>query len=268
MLNKKFQDEGYVFLRNVFDPQSLTEFENLIIALAKKLVIQNGGIPPEGNAYELLQFVEKNYKVPFFHLCAHAGCSVSGLNLINTSKITSVISELAGIPGEQLFPFHPAVFFNDRSVERLQTSFHQEKSYFPFASDVYHLWFPLFRDLKNEDGPMIVCPKSHKEHYPYTVIAKPQSITRLETDEKVVARFEKVPCSINRGDAVLFHNNTIHATGENLTDKPRISGVIRYMNLLNSEETFQPYIKFVYSEKAAKDDISAKAEKVLSRYED
>lgn len=268
MSTAEFERDGFIFLKNVFAPNLLDDFENAIIELAKKLIVQNGGVIPEVKTpYQLLQFVEQNYKVSFFHLCAHVGCSVAGLRLVAAENIVRKVSELAGVPSTQLFPFHPAVFYNDRNVERLQTSFHQEQSYFPFAKNVYHLWFPLFRNLTPDDGPMIVCRGSHKEHYPYTVHARPQSITRLETSPEIVSRFEQVPCAINRGDVVLFHNNTIHATGENLTDTPRISGVIRYMNLMTVEETFEPYIKFVYSEKNTKDDISAKAQKVASAYE-
>jgi ectoine hydroxylase-related dioxygenase (phytanoyl-CoA dioxygenase family) len=43
-----------------------------------------------------------------------------------------------------------------------------------------------------------------------------------------VSAFEQVACAIPRTSAVIFHGQLVHKTGENTTDVPRTSGVIRF----------------------------------------
>ncbi|HYC45261.1 MAG TPA: phytanoyl-CoA dioxygenase family protein [Burkholderiales bacterium] len=252
---EQFERDGYIFVEKLIEPRLLDRFENLILSRAcidlRELGIACDGLTP----FETMRLLESNSRHRFFKLCA-IGTAVAGLQIATHPVITEVIETLFGAEGGQIFNFPPAIFWNDRPVTRLQYKWHQESTYLQAYERLITLWFPLFRDLAPEDGPMIVARGSHKEVYPYTFAKEPSGVTQFAVSDEIASRFEQVPCALKRGDGVLFHRDLLHKTGENLTGSPRVSCVIRYFDILRTPE-FEPLI--VPNNITNKDAIAGKA---------
>jgi ectoine hydroxylase-related dioxygenase (phytanoyl-CoA dioxygenase family) len=246
-LRQRFDDDGFVFVKDVFTAQALQDFEESVLALACKFLAEAGLSAPSGDPVATLRLLENSAPESFFKLCAHAGWSLAGWSLSCSPALRKALEQVVGEDSRALFPRQVAVFYNERSTTRLQTAFHQERSYYPMASHVVNLWFPLFHDIPEENGPMIVLKGSHKRHYPYKIVARPKSITQLRVDDADIAPFERVPCALKRGDAVIFHDLCVHSTGENRLERPRISGVVRFFLPLK-EKVFEPHFRPGYAE--------------------
>jgi ectoine hydroxylase-related dioxygenase (phytanoyl-CoA dioxygenase family) len=258
-MSEQYLKDGYLFLENIFDPEDLEDFENTLIRMGRALLKQVGHSPVPDDTYELLRTLERNYKDEFFTLCSQSGGSSSGWALGTAKRLRAKLKEAAGNDAPSYFVQAMGVFYNEPDVTRLHTVPHQEASYFPGIRTGHHCWFPLFRDLKKEDGPLIVYRGSHVEHFPYSKIAKPRSITQLVTPPEIVAKYEPVLCNLKRGDGVLFHHNCVHATAPNSSGLPRVSAVVRFVDLI-AETPFKPWLKFAYHEEEVKKEIDQRSD--------
>lgn len=237
---QEVEQYGYAFARDVITVEQIERLEALIVHRAR-IDLQVLGLSSEALApFELLRLLESASRQRFYKLCT-VGSGVAGLQIATSPTLTRIIGESLGIEPTQVFPFPPAIFFNDRPVTRLQYRWHQESSYLQAYKQFATIWFPLFRDLAADDGPMIVARGSHREIYPYTFEKEPNGVTQFSVADEIAERFEQVPCAIARGDAVVFHRDMLHKTGENLSGQPRVSVVIRYFNILGAQE-FHPML--------------------------
>jgi hypothetical protein len=237
---QEIEQNGFCFARNLIALEQIERLENLIVRRAR-IDLDALGVPSEGLApFELLRALEGASRQRFYKLCS-IGSGLAGLQIATGPVVAQLIGDAFGIDASEVFPFPPAIFFNDRPVTRLQYRWHQESSYLQAYKNFLTIWFPLFRDLAPEDGPMIVARGSHREIYPYSASKEPNGVTQFAVSDEVAARFDQVPCAIGRGDAVVFHRDMLHKTGENTSGEPRVSVVVRYFNVLETPE-FQPML--------------------------
>ncbi len=157
---QKFDADGFVILRDVLDKERLEELESIIVDRARIDLANLGHDASNFDNYETLRQLEKISRQRFYKLCS-IGSSVGGMALASSSKVTSIVGDLFEQSPSRLFCFPPAIFWNDKGVTRLQYKWHQESSYLGSYDSVVSLWTPLFRDLTEQDGPMIVCRGSH-----------------------------------------------------------------------------------------------------------
>ena len=88
---------------------------------------------------------------------------------------------------------------------------------------------------------MIIAKGSHKFQFDYEIQKEENSLTQLKINEPIEEKFELIECTLNRGDAIIFHHNLVHCTGINETKIPRISGIIRYVDSICSGN-FRPQV--------------------------
>jgi ectoine hydroxylase-related dioxygenase (phytanoyl-CoA dioxygenase family) len=214
--------------KNTINADKLISFKDAISNLIKH--------DNRASLIESLRHLEKTNKNLFYKTCTESiWYSVAGLALITDEKLTTIAGEILKTNPGNLTPVGHAIFWNDPQCKRLQYKWHQESSYYPNTKNVVSVWFPLLFDIKLESGPMVIAKGSHNNKLDFNKVSKVNHVTQLITDEDIVNKFEHIPCTMDLGDAVFFHQNTIHKTGENTTNIPRVSGIIRYANLTNEE---------------------------------
>ena len=80
--------------------------------------------------------------------------------------------------------------------------------------------------MYKENGAILVCPGSHKEGLLNTVREKKTSIsetTRITISEDYTKKYESIDVEANQGDAVFFNMLLFHRSGENISNKLRIT---------------------------------------------
>lgn len=241
-----WEKDGLCVIKNAFTPLDLEQFEKAVYRLAMKKLEEQQDFPYGLDTVTLLQEIERKYPWMFYEICSQVGGTLAGLRLLAGDNIRGTLGNAFADP-ESLLPAHPVLFWNDRKVKRLQYDWHQECSYFNGQPRGAHLWFPLFEDTTHDNGPMLAALGSHKARYPYRYSKDENALTQLVPEIDVMGTFDIAECVLSRGDAILFHHNLIHCTGENLTDRPRVSGIIRFVDGMASQ-TWQPMMGFVFKE--------------------
>jgi ectoine hydroxylase-related dioxygenase (phytanoyl-CoA dioxygenase family) len=239
-----FSRDGFVILKEVYDLQAIEEFEMLVLDTARSWSVARGISATErGDIYRYLSFLESNDRGAFYKLATFIGTSVAGFRLAMSPRIIEAMSIVSETPATNLFCNNPTIFYNDPKVTRLQYLWHQESTYQTDYKHALHIWFPLFRNVQIEDGPMLVKRGAIKRTFPYKYEKRDQGFTQLFVEEDDVAEFETVPCILDRGDAVLFHHSLVHRTGENRSGRARTNMIVRYFDAL-AEPDFEPVLVY------------------------
>ncbi len=225
--------DGYVIHPSLLSAEKLQTLET---ALAYHLKVN-----PGEDLIAAMRNMERTDKAAFYQLCTQEiWFTIAALSLITDPDLMRHVALCAGSAPEQLTPVGHGLIWNDPQCTRLHTKWHQEAAYYPGFKNVISVWFPLVYDLNEDSGPMLVARGSHKEAIDCQREIQKGGVTHMEINESVIQKFDIVPCTMNRGDGIIFHQNLIHTTGINRTQRPRLSAVIRYANL-NTETNKTPY---------------------------
>lgn len=239
-----YNRDGFVYVKNAFQLNDLEAYERALMRVNEKVT---GGA--SSDPISELQSTERSSPQDFYRVCSESGGTLAGLRLLTSPTIIRTLKELFGADAETLQLTHPIVFWNDPNVPRLQYRWHQESAYFRGIPNGCHIWFPLFSDTTLESGPMQIKVGSHEKHYDYIYTKTPGSLTQLEPVVDL-DQWQTHDCICKRGDAIVFHQNTIHRTGQNLTDRPRVSGIIRVQDSMSCF-TWNTLMGFVYKDTVA-----------------
>lgn len=219
-----WDSDGYGIHSSLLSKDKLAVLEN---TLAHRI-----GLSPEQDLIAGLQHIEQTNKSLFYQLCTQEiWFTVAALSLMSDPKLIQQVARHSDSPAGLLTPVGHSLFWNDPECPRLHYQWHQEAAYYPGLQNLVSVWFPLVYDVSEESGPMLVAKGSHAKTIDCRSERQEGGVTQMAISEQVVKGFDVVPCAMNRGDAIIFHQNIIHKTGRNRTKRPRLSGIIRYANL-------------------------------------
>ncbi|MGM0867599.1 MAG: phytanoyl-CoA dioxygenase family protein [Bacillota bacterium] len=132
-------------------------------------------------------------------------------------------------------------FLNTDSVKLLSDTVLNKPAYYgaasplhrdaPFWKGLYpknqiNVWIPL-QDTNEENGTLGYVSGSHK-NIEQGIQDKPEILQadELELDKKLKEKFKFI--NLEKGDVLMHHSLTLHGTGPNLTEKPRLAYVVHY----------------------------------------
>lgn len=243
--------DGYGQIIGLFNLADLEEFEGAIIDIARRKCRDFGITTPlPDDPLALLAGLERCSHPDFYQLTHDVGGTTAAAKLLGGTFLNYCVMEVLGAAGRTSFATLPSFFWNDPSAKRIQYDWHQECSYFPGVDNGLHLWFPLFRDVTTNDGPMLIAEGSHLAKLPYRYAKEADSVTQLVPEIDVAATYKIHECNLKRGDGVFFHHNAIHATGENKSGIPRVAGIIRFVDMLGAKKFSRLYDYALTEERA------------------
>lgn len=138
------------------------------------------------------------------------------------------------------------IIFGMPNSTRLTWGWHQESTYDVFDGKGFNFCVPIFEPASVHNGTMSFLKGTHrfgklpfdkhKEHENGATTLVPKDIGRLQAEHEEVF-FEAAP-----GDAVMFDRNLIHRSNLNRSERPRITAVIRFMEIQELPASFdKPY---------------------------
>lgn len=226
-----FAKDGFIFVRGLFPKATLDLLQQHFESSAER-ILNKVGVSYQGKTpLQKLELVEQHDKKAFFELCTKQWIeSYPAALLRGFSPLVRFISQTLDLPEAEIYSTDSALFFNSPSVPRLQVCWHTEKHYFASSpSDrLVNLWMPIFNPASEENGTMWIAPGSHLKEHKCTRNPVPNGITQMKIEEEDIAEYEKIPCDLALGDAVIFDLNLVHRSGTNRTQVPRTSLVVRY----------------------------------------
>ncbi|HSJ28620.1 MAG TPA: phytanoyl-CoA dioxygenase family protein [Acidimicrobiia bacterium] len=251
----EFDRQGFLALHRVLDPATLldpivAEYDTVLDRLARHLVA--AGELPE--PYDDLEFAPR-----FMRIVAETGQTFSqwfdpalpqgdvstdtplwtGPAIFRLLTSDALLDVVESVIGPEIYA-NPVQHVRIKPPERLvarelatgqhalaATSWHQDNGVVtPDAdgSEILTVWIPLTR-ASTRHGCLTVIPGSHRGDL-YTHC--PGSPAGLEIPESVLGRDRAVPVPLDRGDVLLLHRRTAHASLSNTSDEIRWSLDLRF----------------------------------------
>jgi 2-oxoglutarate-dependent dioxygenase len=140
--------------------------------------------------------------------------------LINGQPTLDVASQLVGGPAHRYLPFTAVKAAGGGG----QFHFHQDNNYTNHdpALGSINIWVALV-DMTPENGCLMIVPRSHDGIHESRNSDDGDSHQQIDVPEK-----DRLPIRMRAGDAVAFTRWTVHGSGQNVTDEPRVAYALQY----------------------------------------
>lgn len=217
------KEDGFVLIRNAFDKEDICKILNDIEQIFQTY---------EPSKLHLNDHIKNVFANDFdgFIGCANSCQYLPSLfSLASSPKMIEILNSLGlNLP---VINTRPLLSFSSKNTSKNENYWkipaHQDWPSMQGSLNGITCWIPLI-DVTNEMGALEICPKSH-------LFGK---IAHLDNGvpfiEDFTGTFESFPIGV--GDALFFNVFTVHRSGNNITDKIRISAHFRYDDC--NEKTF------------------------------
>ncbi|MEO0586749.1 MAG: phytanoyl-CoA dioxygenase family protein [Planctomycetota bacterium] len=140
--------------------------------------------------------------------------------LINGQATLDVAAQLIGGPSHRYLPFTAVKAAGGGG----QFHFHQDNNYTQHepALGSINIWVALV-DMTPENGCLMVVPKSHDRQHESRNSDDGDAHQQIDVPEA-----DRLPIRMRAGDAVAFTRWTVHGSGANTTDVPRVAYALQY----------------------------------------
>lgn len=205
-LKQQYEQDGYVIVRNVLDPNLINEAKDHI----DWLVAKNPDLRPE----QLDHFLMTN--------------DAFWVRLVSDDRLLDVAEQFLG-PDLALFASH---YIAKRPFTGKAVPWHQDGSYWPLdPMEVITFWLAVDRS-DEENGCMKVIPGTHTTtllNHEDMVAQDEESLFDVGMDANAVDETKAISLILNPGDISIHHPNIVHGSYANTSPRWRRGLTIRYM---------------------------------------
>ncbi|OWF49925.1 uncharacterized protein LOC110451089 [Mizuhopecten yessoensis] len=228
-IKRQYDEFGYIIIRNIFNKDEISR-------------IRNAFDNPNG-------VLKHQYKIPsgggrdvILSLWNNPGNDVTGM-VARSEKIVNICENLLG---GDIFHFHAKAILKLPSIGG-QFVWHQDYGYWYKQGFLYPDMMTVsiaVDENTKENGCLQVLRGSHMcgrlSHgfYEGEQMADPERVSKLKNKLKL----EYVV--LNQGDAVFFHSNLLHNSGNNMSSKRRLAYAIAYSAAYNDSVAEHPFAHY------------------------
>lgn len=203
-----YREEGYLPLPGLLAPDiaEAARLEVLEVVRVAQGIYGAEGRDGEGKARRLVQ--SSQYL---------AGSVLDGV--VNSSRLQQLAGALMGGDASLYLPFTAVKSGGGGG----SFSFHQDNQYTRFTDGLrgINIWLALC-EMTPANGCLRMCPRSHRR-------GQLESVVGEEGEKRMKIEPEQfVPIRMRAGDAVAFSRLTVHGSGENRTDRPRVAYAVQF----------------------------------------
>ena len=231
----KFEDNGFLLLKNVIPHKLISSFENSFFSLFNKMCNEN--LPhnfDDPNVHEVINYHRKKNPLIVKRLYFTSKQMKCYQSLFYNNKLSSILEVVFKIPSRFLI-FSEYQFRFDVPLDKdFVHNWHQDSAYYPQDSTGWNsvvVNISIQNNTKDMGNPNLVI-KSHKDgklNFENN-IGSNTKIVQLNVDNKLIDEKNIVVPETERGDVVLYNMNLIHKSGHNSSNKTRFSALSRVFN--------------------------------------
>ncbi len=203
-----YQREGYLYLPGLIDRETAATARDEVLEILRTThaLIGQQARARDGSAAKLVQTTQ--------YL---RGTTID--RLVNSPSLRSIASQLLGGPASLYMPFTAVKSGGGGG----RFSFHQDNQYTRFTDGLLgiNIWFALV-PMTPENGCLQMCPRTHLRG-DAEADADSDGHRRMK-----ITPDDFLPMRMQPGDAVAFTRLTVHGSGVNSTDEPRVAYAIQY----------------------------------------
>lgn len=255
-----FKKEGYLVLKNFFDPKMISDLNNVLFENFK--FFQKKDIKKKNFDKHLIE-LRKNNKEKFGSFFDSLQTIGVGYSILIDKKILNFVSKLLNTKLNCLTFTDMSIRLDPPFDERNSLGWHQDSSYFRQNSSGKNgvvIWIPL-HDLGRNLGPLELLKNSNRLG-PLNV-KKKKSKSKLYSakrniDPKYLKKYKVIISKeLKKGDALLTDLDLVHRSGKNSSNKFRMSLIGRYHKLL-SKDFNSGLNKYIYTDKKLNEEVHGK----------
>lgn len=184
---------------------------------------------------DLILDVESEDHAKVYNAMISMGSSVAAYDLIHELDIggkTEIFSEISFESIHGMLLQTPIQLPQD---ERFDFNWHQENGSYSILKNTFTFWFPVLSHARKETGTVEIIPGTHKNgERPSKHIVKPGGLNDWIVDVTDAELANAISIEIDLGDVVFFDANLIHRTIPNRSKQPRVTGIVRTVNLIET----------------------------------
>lgn len=204
-----YKQEGWLLMPGLLKSEAVTALRNDVLGIVRELGIKTNELSQASDAsYKLIQTAQYM-----------GGSRLDGM--INSPRLRAIAASLLGGDAHLYMPFSAVKSAQGGG----QFHFHQDNNYTQFENGMHgiNIWFAL-NDMTPENGCLCIEPRTHTDG---TIASKNAGDgdhhRRLAYDPTYY-----LPVRMHAGDAVAFSRVTVHGSGENSTDDPRVAYAVQF----------------------------------------
>ncbi len=215
----QYHREGFLVIDQITDPEDRERIESWLMALFQR----HAELPPEV-AYELgnTKYDRSVQTTPQIISPHKLEPRLLETNYFRNAQAVArqLLGADCGFQGDHTIYKPP---HNNKA-----TAWHQDLAYYAKNATAYvvNFWMPL-HDATIESGCMQFIPRSHHGNLlPHHPVNHNPNMHTLETDE--VDPRQAVACPLKAGGATLHSLKTLHYTGPNVSNRPRLAYILAF----------------------------------------
>jgi len=236
-----FQEHGYVMLRNVIPMGCLDDIKQ---ELKRILTVRNSD---PASLESAISNAELRGHQGVYNASITVGSSLAAYRLIYEARIDAyaAMAVFGYEKGLHVTPLHCDIQLprDDRFV----WAWHVESDFYPWAPAILNCWFPILSStLRGVTGTIEIIPKSHlKERRQHD---KPIGNTKFVAHVSKAEEAMAIEVEAEPGDLLLFHQDLVHRSVSNLSNVPRVTGILRVIDQSVMKESRPLYKALSYVE--------------------
>ena len=222
----KYYSKGYVVLKKVLNKQDLTNCKRQLINSYQKIFKKE---IDSKNIHKFLAKCEHDKDWDRMYVAFKDVCKSKSFNKI-TKKLEALTKKIFNVSTR---PLSLGYAIGIKDSKRTSYDWHQEKTYYSkIKKNTFHYQFPFFGKCSKSNGTMSVLEGSHSigeiSNYSYYRKFKKGVHSFIPKDIKLIKKhFKEKFINIEVGDVCIFHENIIHRSNVNKTNKIRFAGIQR-----------------------------------------
>jgi ectoine hydroxylase-related dioxygenase (phytanoyl-CoA dioxygenase family) len=231
MLNlSEYHEKGYVICRKVIPIDAL---QALLRVLHAALAGQGEGLSySDLPIQELIAKREREDHSIVYKSQVTVGSSFAAYDLLGKSKVFEVAAQVTQATRQYLHTMPLAISIQNPRDDSYDYTSHQESLFYKWCPDILNIWFPVLAPSTVEGGTMAMLPGSHAKGFlPSKSYNKANGFLQIETILQPGDEERFVPMELDLGDLVVFSSHLVHRSMPNISAMPRVTGILRVVNM-------------------------------------
>ena len=247
-----YKQDGYVFTRNLFSGEEIDRLGQTARADNEMDQSSTKRDDGEGNAVRLA-------------LWNHPGDGIYG----RFARCRRVVNRVEQILDDEAYHYHSKMVLKDAKIGGAW-AWHQDYGYWYqnglLTPNLCSVMIAV-DEATIENGCMQVIKGSHRMGRVNHVLSGDQAGADMERVEEAKKRLELIHITMNPGDALFFHSNTLHASDSNESEHPRWAMICCYNAASNDPYKDSHHPRYTKLEKVEDDQILTTDQKESTQVE-
>ncbi|MTI09972.1 phytanoyl-CoA dioxygenase family protein [Curvivirga aplysinae] len=226
-LKKEFDQDGFVMIRNGISDEALSRLNKELqtwIEKSKEYIAPYGEMLDGRPRFDLEEKSHSKENPALRRIGAPIEVSDVFLEFVRKNKGLELTHKIFGTAIKLWASKINLKLPNSGTIVK----YHQDFPFDPHSNDDMITALFFLDDVTEKNGPLRVVPESHKGPL-YSHFQDGIFTGAVDANIQQECREKSVSCIGNAGDICLMHANTLHGSGQNLTDKSRNLLIVTYV---------------------------------------